>query len=607
MSTTGVLADKTLRAAFHGGYGTIDIRVVVFDKGLAATPAPAHVELAPLDAAPEEVLPETDKRPISGFLEEPKRGKYVCVFLISGQRQHVWDNQFIVRDLDLKYLRNHMLVVVECDGLRPEAIAELMQGSRNQFFEGTVYFALEARVIATLKGDPDLRRLEEEAEEDITSLQAGDEAVQAALDQLIEEHHIAAPHTDHGLAEAGDSNRKENQRGSIEQTQDVVVDQDSGSPATEPVLQLRPDSSTIRVRPDEPRRVFVHTKTDTDWKAIASLSLTLDPPVKELLLTRKTQTTGEEIVFGFDEPTDFDEDVYPIETVFRATALFDGSAEPRLLERRLVIMPKRERLPKPPVILQDDPTFLRVTSHQPIRITLGGPDVHVKLRWDGRDELVSTVPPEWTFRVACDSPSVEPPTFLTRPVEGHFELLVQATQGLSAGEELKFDIEAIGPGKALGTAFLARVVEPAMPRKMSLKTQGGAQRRPPYKLVYIKRENWVDTNLTCFGEPWTGAHAGSFESPSAATPLVIAINQDMDLVAQYREALVDKKLSESTIQLRINKYTAHVAYHLYQMFQKAKQVQLSGDTAADPPSESSMRDEIQRVAHTLIKLMEFTQ
>ena len=105
------------------------------------------------------MLPERDKRPVSTFLEEPKRGKQCCVFLINGQRQHAWDNQFIMRDLDLKYLRNRMLVVVDCDGLKPRAIAELMRGHRLQFYEGDVYGAMEQRLIATLKGDPDLRRL----------------------------------------------------------------------------------------------------------------------------------------------------------------------------------------------------------------------------------------------------------------------------------------------------------------------------------------------------------------------------------------------------------------------------------------------------------------
>jgi len=150
--------DKTLDSTLSEGHGTITIRVVVVDKGMAPSAAPSADD-SPADAEPDEMLPERDKRPVSTFLEEPKRGKQCCVFLINGQRQHAWDNQFIMRDLDLKYLRNRMLVVVDCDGLKPRAIAELMRGHRLQFYEGDVYGAMEQRLIATLKGDPDLRRL----------------------------------------------------------------------------------------------------------------------------------------------------------------------------------------------------------------------------------------------------------------------------------------------------------------------------------------------------------------------------------------------------------------------------------------------------------------
>jgi hypothetical protein len=142
--------DKTLDTPMADDYGTITIRVVVLDKAMAAAPSPAAIGDTPADVEPDEVLPDTDKRPISTFLEEPKRGKHCCVFLINGQRQHAWDNQFIVRDLDLKYLRNRMIVVVDCDGLKPRATAELMRGHRLQFYEGNVYYVMEQRVIATL-------------------------------------------------------------------------------------------------------------------------------------------------------------------------------------------------------------------------------------------------------------------------------------------------------------------------------------------------------------------------------------------------------------------------------------------------------------------------
>lgn len=450
------------------------------------------------------------------------------MFLINGQRQHAWDNQFIVRDLELKYLRNRMIVVVDCDGLKPEAIAHLMQGSRFQFFEGNVYFALESRVLATLKGDPDLHRLEEEAEEDISSLQAGDEAVKAALDQLIEAHHDAASHAAYGHSQAGETSREEGLVGPLTQTQDVVVESNSsiGVLSSEPVLAIRPDIATIRLKPNDPRRCLIYPKPESAWKTLESMALTFDPPVKELQATRTSQLTGEEISLTFVEPDDFGEDEYPIETTLRSTATFKGSPVPRLLERRVVINKAKKYPPPPSVPLKDDPTFIKVTSRQPIKIVVAGPDVHVKLRWDGKDELVTSIPPKWTFQVSCESPSVEPPTFLTRPVGGRLELLVQAAAGLNAGEQVKFNIDAIGPGKTLTTAFLADVVEPPSPRRISAKLAGGAQRRPPYALLYVKKENWGDE--TCWGQQWTINDAGAFDSPSLKSPLTIFINTDME-------------------------------------------------------------------------------
>lgn len=603
MSEVIAQLDKVLDTSLNAGYGTITIRVVVLAKHAAAASIAGDAENTPTDAAPDEVLPDTDKRPFSTFLEEPKRGRQCCVFLINGQRQHAWDNQFVVRDLDLKYLRNRMLVIVDCDGLKPEAIAELMQGSRHQFYEGTVYSAVESRVVATLKGDPDLRRLEEEAEDEISSLQAGDEAVKAALDQLIEAHHDAADHTDHGHVQGGAESRQQGESGALSQTENVVVlgGSDLGTPSVEPVLNLRPDIATIRLKPNDARRVTVYPTPDTVWKLLETMVVTFDPPVKELQVTRRSQISGEDVELKFAEPEDFDNDEYPIETVLRATAMFKEYPEPRTVERRVVVTPKKQppHPPPPHLTLKDDPTTIKVTSRQPIKIVIGGPDVHVRLKWDGKDELLEGNPPSWTLRVSCESPSVEPQTFLTRPVNGRFELLVQAAPGLKAGEQMKFDVEAVGPGKTLTTAFTADVVEPLSARKVSQKTLGGSQRRPPYFLMYIKKENWGDE--TCWGSTWSAAEPGSFEEPSAKSPLTIFVNQDMELLATYRESLLAKKQAEATIQQRINKYTAHVAFHLYQMYEK-KQAQ--PNEGFEGPNEEQMRDEIQRVARTLIKLME---
>lgn len=610
MTTAIAPLDKSVETSVGEGFGTITIRVLVLGKGVPEPQSASEEDETPLDLMPDEMLPETDKRVISGYLEEPKRGRYVCVFLINGQRQHVWDNQFIMRDLELKYLRNHMLVIIDCDGLRPEAIAELMQGSRHQFYEGNVYSALESRVLATLKGDPDLRRLEEEAEDDIASLQAGDEMVKAALDQLIEAHHESASRVGHGHEQPGDATRRDGSGGRLIQTQDVVIESDLpvGSSATDPVLQIRPDVATIRLKPNDERQFLLYPRPEAAWRTLQSISVTFDPPVKELQVTRSTQITGEDVALKFAEPDDFDEDEYPIETTLRATASFSGYQEVRLIERRVVVTPgTKGPTPRPPKPLVDDPSFIKVTSRQPIKIVVGGPDVHVKLRWDGKDSLLGGASPEWSFRVSCESDSAVPATFLTRPVEGRFELLIQATPSLKNGDQLNFNVEAISPSKTLATAFLADVVDPPSARKLATKVAGGAQRRPPYELKYLERKDWSDGNLSCFGQPWSGAEPGSFEAPSAKSPLTIFINQDTDLLTTYRDALLSRKLVETTIKQRINKYTAHVAFHLYQMFEKQKKSTAQSKDEVETPSEVLMREEIQRVAHTLIKLMEVTQ
>ena len=385
-----------------------------------------------------------------------------------------------------------MIVVVDCDGLKPEATADLMQGSRFQFCEGTVYGALEQRVIATLKGDPDLRRLEEEAEDDISSLQAGSEAVTQALDQLIEAHHDAGTHVGHGQGQPGEATRDDTS-GPLAQTKSVVIDADPsvGAPATDPVLLLRPDVATLRLKPNEARKFFIHPRPDAAWKELETITVTLDPPVKEMLLSRATQTMGEEVTVKFVEPDDVDEDEYPIEATLRATAMFKGHSEARILERRVVVTPKKKPPgPRKKIELKDEPTFIRVTSRQPIKLQLGGPDLHVKMKWDGKDELVGGTAPTWTMTKSCESPSVDPPCFLTQPVEGRFEMLIQWSQGLTAGEQIKFDVEAVGPGRTLATSFLVDVVEPPSARKISAKLPGGGQRRPPYELKTVTKDKW---------------------------------------------------------------------------------------------------------------------
>ncbi len=158
-----------------------------------------------LQEGEEFLLDQQGATPVSSYLES-SRGKRCVVYLVNGQRQEFDDNGFIVQDLGFRYLRARMMIMVDVDGLAPEAIGRLMQGSRQGFYRGAVREAITKRIVATLKDDPDLVRLEEEAEEAVSELSAGDEKVKQTLDQLIDSHHDKG----HAFAEgsgasAGDS------------------------------------------------------------------------------------------------------------------------------------------------------------------------------------------------------------------------------------------------------------------------------------------------------------------------------------------------------------------------------------------------------------------
>ena len=72
--------------------------------------------------------------------------------------------------------------------------------------------------------------------------------------------------------------------------------------------------------------------------------------------------------------------------------------------------------------------------------------------------------------------------------------------------------------------------------------------------------------------------------------------------------MVKRKLVENTVKERVNRYTAHVAFHLYQMYeyQKQRRDAPGEDENGHVPTDDELRAEINRVAATLIRLMQVT-
>jgi hypothetical protein len=83
----------------------------------------------------------------------------------------------------------------------------------------------------------------------------------------------------------------------------------------------------------------------------------------------------------------------------------------------------------------------------------------------------------------------------------------------------------------------------------------------------------------------------------------------MDLLTEYQDTLKAKKLEPSTVKERVTRYTSHVAFHLYQMYLNYREQQdvQSKDPTVQLLTQEQMRGEINRVAATLIKVMQVSR
>jgi len=602
--------DKTFKAGVGNAdsYGTVTIRVVV----LPPPPPKKEGEVAAVVIDPDEPGIEAPGGPLDSYLERP-RGEGYVVFLVHGQRQDVVDESFVQHELGFKYLRNRAMIIIDVDGLAPEAIGELVQGSRQGFYKGAVYYAVFDRVVAVLKKDPDLMRLEDDAERQIAELRTGNEAVRRKLDELIQGHYTAGAHTLPGDLAKGAQAGMGGPSTVDMKSREVVIHAipDVGKPAALPVLTVEPAAEVIRLHPNEERKITVRAMPVEEWQNVETRSFTIDPSIPELQLETEDLQDGVVLRLLFKERQGAQDDDYPVNATLTIFTAFHGQPEPRLIERKLIIRRKTAPPPPPPPpVLRPDPTYLQVSSRQPVKLVAGGPSTHVRLRWDGEDDLVSGWPPKWNFEARCLSLETYPPPIFAKPRAGNIELLLDTPHGLLPDQHLEFEVQAIGPlGATLSAVFKGQVVEPPPEPEPRKKQQTApapvSQRRPPYELKEVTQQDWQSP--TCWkGTQWTQEDAGCFDEPTASTPLTLIINRDAQVLKAARELMLARLLDEKTIADRVERYISHVYFHLYKMYEYVGEVKRlhQTDESLHIPADNELRAEINRVGATLATLMD---
>jgi hypothetical protein len=344
-----------------------------------------------------------------------------------------------------------------------------------------------------------------------------------------------------------------------------------------------------------------------EWERLQDFTARLEPQIPGLSLERD----GGRMTLTFIEPADMDEEEYPLSTTLTAFAKFEGHETPRMLKLPVVIVRPRKKGKKKPRVLRPDPTYLRVASRQPIPLVSGGPTVHVRTIWDGEDGLLIGTPAPWSFSSRCVTLSNIPAPGLSYPGGGRVDVLVDAPHGLIAGTELTFDVHAVGPeGRTLTVPFVGRIIDPnATPpevgphRVTAQPPDTTGQRRPPYDLIYITKEQWKDHD--CWGgDEWTANDVGCFVEPTDTAPLKLILNTDFEPIRAYCDDMVNRSLAEKYIEDQKTRYNSTVAYHLYLMYlDYKKQMDDSAAGKADAPRIDGNRNEINRVGTSMVTMM----
>jgi hypothetical protein len=120
-------------------------------------------------------IPEGHSIPSNAYVDAKKP----IVLTINGQNQSELSSVLIRKDAELPYLKSRLICHVDCDGLTSKSKRALFASTREQAKEGLTLARIKENLIAVLKSDDELIRLNREAKD--KSLSTQDEDVKRRL------------------------------------------------------------------------------------------------------------------------------------------------------------------------------------------------------------------------------------------------------------------------------------------------------------------------------------------------------------------------------------------------------------------------------------------
>ncbi len=201
-----------------------------------------------------------NKRPSAAFVDPNKP----IVLTLNGQNQAEFGIRLVRKDADLPYLAQRLICHVDCNSLSPTALRGLFSSNREEARTGSIHAMLERELIAALKSDDELSRLNGEARDKKYSEEdeAASKTMRTEVAKLLRLQGFEVS-TDAGVARGtgGEGSRPAGHRGGGNQ-QPMPLE------LCEPPTYIKvvwPDDEAITMHPGQRRYIRIETDANSRY------------------------------------------------------------------------------------------------------------------------------------------------------------------------------------------------------------------------------------------------------------------------------------------------------------------------------------------------------
>ena len=521
---------------------------------------------------------------LDSYLDAPKSPRNVAITL-NGQRQEFLDKTFIKDSTRLSFLRDYLLVQVECENLSLRRKKDIFTATRQRIREGAGRLDLIKRVVTdALKNDEKLRKLEEErAEATLSKMdEKSEKEVRGLLDRLI-----TSPQTSiRGGVEAP----------STEGAGEVTKFQPKDPPT---YLEIVNGEDAIEFLPGEAQKITLEMDGPDDIferrtnRASLTIELSSIPSVK---ITRGPARSGRiNIQITIPKNT-------PLDTtgVVRCSLDMDNLPSPlKAEEKSFTVVP-----PLPPFAATEPPTRLSIAGKKESLLHLRrGRKTSIGIYTDAADDILTRTTSPAIFGAECSVPGSNV-VGRRGPSEGRMQICIFTSETTNDGTVGTLTIKfQLADGKIIEDKRDCVVVPP--PEKHPPRPRGGgSQQRPEpnYEIIQVKKD---DDNWVRFG--WDESYVGKYE-PS--DKLYLYVSRDHIKLIEEIERRKNAGEHSEQIEKAWRRYFAHVAYHLYlhhksqQSPQPTEGEQMSTlSSGGGQQPEEVLKTEMERVSQTILLLL----